>query len=105
MGDRKSSFQQTDELQLLHVGLLREYVALEFRLRDIQWRRQGAPPNPNAEPGAPAPANMERLIDDFVFMCFMLGNDFLPHLPTTDLDEDGARRALLVPGRRAGRKR
>lgn len=69
------------EWQLLHVPVLREHLWAEFsdQLRGSKSQ---------------CTAQFERLIDDFVFLCFFVGNDFLPHLPSLDIRE-GALDLLL----------
>ena len=64
-----------DTFQLLYVAILREYFDVEFS---------------NAFKGKlPFDYDVERIIDDFVFMCYLVGNDFLPPLPTLDIRDGG----------------
>ena len=65
-------FTKQSDFQLLHLSIMREYLQLEF-----------------AYEHDPDTYNLERLIDDFVFMTFLVGNDFLPHMPSLDIG-DGA---------------
>jgi 5'-3' exoribonuclease 2 len=69
-------------LQRVSIPILREYLAVEFApCLDARRLQTFAP-------------SLERVIDDFVFLCFFVGNDFLPHLPSLDI-RDGALDFLL----------
>ena len=60
------------DFELLEVGLLREMLQLQFR------------PDPTAELAARS-YDLERIVDDFVFICMLVGNDFLPNMPHLEI--------------------
>ncbi|XP_002730377.1 5'-3' exoribonuclease 1-like [Saccoglossus kowalevskii] len=58
---------------LLHLSLFREY--LEFEFQDVKGKIS-------------FDYDLERIIDDWVLMGFLVGNDFIPHLPDLHINHD-----------------
>lgn len=40
--------------------------------------------------------DLEKFVDDYIFLCFFVGNDFLPHLPSLDIRENAVDRLLKI---------
>jgi len=70
-----------EDFELLEVALLRKMLALQFR-------------GLNEDVELPFELKLDRLIDDFVFICMLIGNDFLPHLPSLDI-ADGSLNLMM----------
>ncbi|CAG9538790.1 unnamed protein product [Cercopithifilaria johnstoni] len=66
---------RVDEItfHLLHLSLLREYLSWEFH---------------SLKEKLPFDYNLESVIDDWVLMGFLVGNDFIPHVPHVHIHED-----------------
>ncbi|XP_076824153.1 5'-3' exoribonuclease 1-like isoform X3 [Clavelina lepadiformis] len=62
----KTAKAEETTFHLLHISLLREYIDHEFEALKVSL---------------PFPYNLESIIDDWVLMGFLIGNDFIPHLP------------------------
>jgi len=62
--NKRTPTAEETTFHLLHLSLLREYLDYEFQeLKSLDFY------------------NIENIIDDWVLMGFLVGNDFIPHLP------------------------
>jgi 5'-3' exoribonuclease 1 len=70
----KAEKEKNKGWQLLHICMLRDYLHLEFQTLEPDIEESGFA------------YDLERIVDDFVLLCYFVGNDFLPHLPTLDIN-------------------
>ena len=68
---QRDTIKIKEPFEFIYVSVLREYLELEFL--EIKTKLK-------------VEYNIERIIDDFIFFCFFIGNDFLPNLNTLDID-------------------
>ncbi|XP_070207130.1 5'-3' exoribonuclease 1-like isoform X3 [Littorina saxatilis] len=71
--NRRPSTPEETTFHLLHLSLMREYLDYEFSALKTTL---------------PFEYDMERIIDDWILMGFLVGNDFIPHLPHLHIHHD-----------------
>ncbi|XP_052743971.1 5'-3' exoribonuclease 2 homolog [Bicyclus anynana] len=73
------AFGNQDSFIFVRLTVLREYLEKELQM-----------------PNLPFNYDFERALDDWVFMCFFVGNDFLPHLPSLEIREGAVDRLVTL---------
>lgn len=89
----KGDDSDANEFQLLEIAMLRDMLYLEFKPCVEEVRRTAAA---GSEGDSSFSYQVRRVVDDFVFMCMLVGNDFVPNLPHLDIAEGALSNMFLV---------
>uniref|UniRef100_A0AC34QF17 5'-3' exoribonuclease n=1 Tax=Panagrolaimus sp. JU765 TaxID=591449 RepID=A0AC34QF17_9BILA len=79
MPDQADPLERQTNFIFIKLPALREYLERELHKDNF-----------------PFEFDLERAIDDWVFMCFFVGNDFLPHLPSLEIREGAIDRLIRL---------
>nr|CAD2167907.1 unnamed protein product [Meloidogyne enterolobii] len=77
--DQADPLKKEKNFIFIRLPVLREYLERELFM-----------------PNLPFAYDLERAIDDWVMMCFFVGNDFLPHLPSLEIRENAIDRLVKL---------
>ena len=76
---REDMYDAKNEYFILDIGKTRIELA-----KIMNWEN-----DTEKEENQTIPFNARYAVNDFIFMCFMVGNDFLPHVPSMEIIEGG----------------
>jgi len=75
----ETTYGEEDKYIFVRLSVLREYLKRDLAMHNL-----------------PFEYDFERALDDWVFMCFFVGNDFLPHLPSLEIRENAIDRLVRL---------
>ncbi|KAK9993922.1 hypothetical protein SO802_023625 [Lithocarpus litseifolius] len=93
-GENLEGFISRQKFQFLNILILREYLQLDMTIR--AKKKSSKKKSIFSKKKKKKKLKLERLIDDFVFMCLFVGNDFLPHIPSLEISEGAIDLLMMV---------
>lgn len=76
---REDLYDRQNEFFCIDIGTIRGKLASELRWKEDKFK-----------------FDERTAVNDFIFLCFMVGNDFLPHIPSIEIIENGIELILEV---------